>query len=522
MTEFRQVKPPPGFPHSAHRRRVVPLLALLLAGCGLLSVEARAAARPQRPLVFLPGVLGSRLCDQEGELLWGGAASYSNLEDLALGPDPGATPIQACGVVESIKLFGPLSVHQYDTLLEHLRDKGYERGKTLFVFDYDWRQSNFESARRLAGELAPILQAHPEGVDVIGHSMGGIVARIYIQELGGAAKVRRLVTLGTPHSGSLQIFKLLTDGFSGWGNFLAGGREAVQRVAFTFPSAYELLPFYPNCCALGRPEWPKSDKRPFDFRDPEPWFESWLPRPFTAEPWSGRVRQMLGDARRLRELLERPIPGLQRFRPAAGTGLATLSTVYVDPASYAIIDWAELETGDGTVLEVSAANGRLDLAVVSFSQHAVIFRDRHLRTSLDRILGLSTGGPVRFGRLAEPLTARTDDGDHLAVSAVDLTVRPRWVEADEPIEVTLRLAIEEGSTGTLSVAGGLETAGAEASTFALEPDAATAPGQRLYRATLRTDRPGTHRVRVDVPGLPQSLEQYVVVAARRREGAADE
>ncbi|MER6916985.1 alpha/beta fold hydrolase [Streptomyces sp. NPDC000594] len=41
-----------------------------------------------------------------------------------------------------------------------------------------------------------------ERVDVVGHSLGGLIARYYIQCLGGDRRVRTLVTLGTPHSGT--------------------------------------------------------------------------------------------------------------------------------------------------------------------------------------------------------------------------------------------------------------------------------------------------------------------------------
>ncbi|MFH9421196.1 lipase family alpha/beta hydrolase [Streptomyces sp. NPDC017529] len=39
-------------------------------------------------------------------------------------------------------------------------------------------------------------------VDLVGHSLGGLVARYYVQRLGGDLRVRTLVTLGTPHGGT--------------------------------------------------------------------------------------------------------------------------------------------------------------------------------------------------------------------------------------------------------------------------------------------------------------------------------
>jgi pimeloyl-ACP methyl ester carboxylesterase len=39
-------------------------------------------------------------------------------------------------------------------------------------------------------------------VDIVGHSLGGLIARYYVQRLGGDQRVRTLVTLGTPHSGT--------------------------------------------------------------------------------------------------------------------------------------------------------------------------------------------------------------------------------------------------------------------------------------------------------------------------------
>ncbi|GCB46648.1 alpha/beta fold hydrolase [Streptomyces sp. NL15-2K] len=44
-----------------------------------------------------------------------------------------------------------------------------------------------------------------ERVDVVGHSLGGLIARYYVQRLGGDIRVRTLVTLGTPHSGTRVV-----------------------------------------------------------------------------------------------------------------------------------------------------------------------------------------------------------------------------------------------------------------------------------------------------------------------------
>ncbi|MFC8126172.1 lipase family alpha/beta hydrolase [Streptomyces sp. NPDC057302] len=42
-------------------------------------------------------------------------------------------------------------------------------------------------------------------VDIVGHSLGGLIARYYAQRLGGDERVRTLVTLGTPHEGTRVV-----------------------------------------------------------------------------------------------------------------------------------------------------------------------------------------------------------------------------------------------------------------------------------------------------------------------------
>jgi pimeloyl-ACP methyl ester carboxylesterase len=58
--------------------------------------------------------------------------------------------------------------------------------------------------------LREYLRRHVRGgrIDLVCHSLGGLVARVYIQELGGARRVDRCVTLGTPHRGTYNSYWL--------------------------------------------------------------------------------------------------------------------------------------------------------------------------------------------------------------------------------------------------------------------------------------------------------------------------
>jgi pimeloyl-ACP methyl ester carboxylesterase len=54
------------------------------------------------------------------------------------------------------------------------------------------------------------LQTGHERVHVVGHSLGGLIARYHVQRQGGDRRVASLVTLGTPHQGSIWAHVLPT------------------------------------------------------------------------------------------------------------------------------------------------------------------------------------------------------------------------------------------------------------------------------------------------------------------------
>lgn len=73
----------------------------------------------------------------------------------------------------------------------------------IFGFEY-WTLGRIAAgARQLGWFVDEVREATGAGeVDVIGHSMGGVVARYYVTLAGGDGAVRHLVTLGSPHAGT--------------------------------------------------------------------------------------------------------------------------------------------------------------------------------------------------------------------------------------------------------------------------------------------------------------------------------
>ena len=77
------------------------------------------------------------------------------------------------------------------------------RGKSYSIQDF---------TQILANKVEEVLTATDcNKVDLVGHSMGGLVIRSYLAEESAKTRVRRVVTLGSPHAGSkLAVFGVRT------------------------------------------------------------------------------------------------------------------------------------------------------------------------------------------------------------------------------------------------------------------------------------------------------------------------
>ena len=97
---------------------------------------------------------------------------------------------------------GIIDNHAIFTVLDRaLRRRGFQ---TLATYDYGLFTQNIPRAALRLGEAIEQLSAATgyERIHVIGHSLGGLIARYYVQRLGGDRHVHALVTLGTPHQGT--------------------------------------------------------------------------------------------------------------------------------------------------------------------------------------------------------------------------------------------------------------------------------------------------------------------------------
>jgi pimeloyl-ACP methyl ester carboxylesterase len=218
------------------------------------------------PLIFVPGIAASRLTRNANgvrETVWP-TIRPSLIEALDLNhADP---TIQA---VDILRTFNPVingiwTLNFYAPFMDYLHEQGYEEfalnddptrlssrfmldtplnpKPTLFPFPYDWRLSNEITASKLRVYLDRIRELYPgREVDIVTHSMGGLVARRMI--LDSPAGIGRVATIAAPIWGVPDaIERILAGRFFRTGLIDYRTNDEIMKVLSTFPSAFELLP----------------------------------------------------------------------------------------------------------------------------------------------------------------------------------------------------------------------------------------------------------------------------------------
>lgn len=102
----------------------------------------------------------------------------------------------------------------YEPLVQGLEDMGYRLNENLFVCFYDWRRKTSDTAKEY---LEPLIEKvrgkHPnKKISLICHSMGGLVARNYLQERACKGVVDRFIMIGTPNKGAAEAYYFWSTG----------------------------------------------------------------------------------------------------------------------------------------------------------------------------------------------------------------------------------------------------------------------------------------------------------------------
>ena len=240
-----------------------------------------AALPPPRkgkaPIIIIPGLTGSELVHRgNGKVVWFRSTRVKDDDirlPITLSYTSSRDDLYPRDIMRGVKILKFLpEIEIYERLINALETRGgYREAKwnapgrdgdrdTFYVFAYDWRRDNVENARNLVVQVEALkrrLRKPNLKFNIIGHSMGGLIAR-YAAMYGnsdipagtvtptwaGARHFSKIFMLGTPNYGTVSALDGLLNGYS----YLGGGlnlpffQNVTEYDTFTLPSLYQLLP----------------------------------------------------------------------------------------------------------------------------------------------------------------------------------------------------------------------------------------------------------------------------------------
>ncbi len=215
-------------------------------------------------IVLIPGIMGSVLT-KNGKQIWSPSAAAplnglsSHFSDLRLSDDS-LEDADVDGVVASGLVAWPhmlpdfWKIDAYTAISDMLYERfDVQQNHNYFNFPYDWRRDNRANAKkllRLSREWLRDWRIHsgnPQArLILICHSMGGLIARYFLEVLQGWRDTDMLLTFGTPFRGSVNALTTLANGIE---SPVVPFRDELSDVMRSFPAVYQLLPYY-KCCEL--------------------------------------------------------------------------------------------------------------------------------------------------------------------------------------------------------------------------------------------------------------------------------
>jgi pimeloyl-ACP methyl ester carboxylesterase len=253
--------------------------------------------------------------------------------------------------------------------------------------------------------------------------MGGLVSLVYLAQSPDLSRIKSLTTLGTPFLGAASTFQLMVDGWE-YHNLAGMSKTESRELIASFPSVYELLPIYPNCCLL-------ADRKQFSV------VESDLAslKKIVPSATSSDLAQMVENRKRLAKIVAEIDGGRFRSVPVYMIGASSHATA----GRVTILENGAIKVesirGDATVPTTSAGAGHAADLSPSQAQHQRIFDDDGAHSKILSILknktmdlALEAGGSYRI----QPANAAAIEAELLMLRADKDTVN-----AGETVAITL-------------------------------------------------------------------------------------
>lgn len=337
------------------------------------SIQRYPAPLPSRPLILVGGFAANGLCKVSPE----GYRGQQVWPPFHFDPHNGDWQLHGVAEVNQPGLAPTgLVVGQYEPLLLFLQDElGYTLSHDFFPFCYRWTESTLTSGRRLAGFIEEVIERYPwsQGqrrcVDVVSHSLGGLVTRVAGSLFD--APLQRVVYTACPFFGagksyfnlhpahSVQVvdnmfLNRILDRLVPEGNPFFGNSVALTECFQQMECLYELLPdrfaFERGLCPVGIGRFLGSPPVTL-----QTWEEAYLGQPSSAFPVNlqGQVQRAMD----LKEKLGCHMPGQHSLilYSAEHTTIGRVDLAFeLSGYTFFGLPYDAAQGGDGTVPALSA------------------------------------------------------------------------------------------------------------------------------------------------------------------------
>jgi pimeloyl-ACP methyl ester carboxylesterase len=221
------------------------------------------------PVIVLPGITGTNLRDEyqlPPEMVWG--VLKKDYPRVALHPDNPRYEASEPARVQPDSLMD-IAYKELIQELRHNLSRSDDQPVPVYPFNYDWRQRLDAVVEQFAGFVDEVIErtkllrhyarqgyAEAPRVNLVGHSMGGLIIAGYLDLRGKDARVAKVATLGTPFGGSFEAVIKVVTGTADLGPDEPRSRE--REAARLTPALYHLLPDFKGALEINDPKLPAS------------------------------------------------------------------------------------------------------------------------------------------------------------------------------------------------------------------------------------------------------------------------